>query len=936
MRNLLKPQWIFIINTMPILLMFWLWIVEYRVINTLLTDEHKNLWVLFGSILIVLTLLSLAYAIYASIKKRKVSVLYGIGSLIVFIPFIYLYGYFFESIVPFNIPRWMSSGNMFFYPGTFLMPTLIYALLILVHHFTQDVKKHNAGVNFAITIFIPIFWYGFTQLIIPLWKPLGYGFETHGILIVLITGTLLFLFFLSRTIFILTSKKANQWKKYELAWKIPLTILFPLLGLSINNGEISDKYVIDENGVFGDFKNEWFYILAITNGIVLCLPNLKNKVYRLVLFACRSITFAYTFYFFLTFLPFLPLSVLAVIALGLGFLMLTPLVLFVIHVQALFADYAYLKSWFSLSLLRGMIITGFFVIPIFITMDYRSDKRVLHQALDYIYHPDYSQNYTHSKKSLQRTLTVIKKQKGHTFGGIFGNSTPYLSSYYNWLVLDNLTLSESKIATIEKVFFDNSSRYIPPQRSRNENVIISDITTQTTFDPNQKTYTSWIDLELTNQTESNRFAEYATSFHLPTGAWISDYYLNVGDKKEMGILAEKKAAKWVYSNIVSENRDPGILYYLSGNRVAFKVFPFSRNEVRKTGIELIHKTPISLTIDGKTIHMGPTEEAQTQTIETKNAVFIPSSIKQGLAEVHRTPYLHFVVDLSPDSNTTQYEQLINTFIQRFPKIAQNGKITFVNTYVSTHSLNENWVDKMKREDLSGGYYLEHGMKKILYDHYQEKSANYPIIVAITDDMSSAILNKNLEDWSFTFPESNVFYHLDQNGILNQHSLVSTPKVSVRDSIDLEFHHSVLMYKDKNGTDHYLRPDTTGSILLKNVNPLLDEKEVELKKWESAFSMTALWMSYTLNPHKGEEEWLNLVQASFKSKIMNPLTSYLVVENEAQKAILKQKQEQVLSGKKSLDAGEDLQQMSEPNLLLMGIVLCIILWFVRRKKKFEYK
>ena len=66
--------------------------------------------------------------------------------------------------------------------------------------------------------------------------------------------------------------------------------------------------------------------------------------------------------------------------------------------------------------------------------------------------------------------------------------------------------------------------------------------------------------------------------------------------------------------------------------------------------------------------------------------------------------------------------------------------------------------------------------------------------------------------------------------------------------------------------------------------------------------------------------------------MTPVTSYLVVENEAQKAILTKKQQQVLSSNKSLDLGEDTLQMSEPNLLIVTILLCAIVWFKEKRKR----
>ena len=65
--------------------------------------------------------------------------------------------------------------------------------------------------------------------------------------------------------------------------------------------------------------------------------------------------------------------------------------------------------------------------------------------------------------------------------------------------------------------------------------------------------------------------------------------------------------------------------------------------------------------------------------------------------------------------------------------------------------------------------------------------------------------------------------------------------------------------------------------------------------------------------------------------MSPVTSYLVVENEAQKAMLKKKQEQVLSSNQSLDLDEDSQRMPEPNLVILTVILILFLYYKHYKK-----
>jgi hypothetical protein len=65
--------------------------------------------------------------------------------------------------------------------------------------------------------------------------------------------------------------------------------------------------------------------------------------------------------------------------------------------------------------------------------------------------------------------------------------------------------------------------------------------------------------------------------------------------------------------------------------------------------------------------------------------------------------------------------------------------------------------------------------------------------------------------------------------------------------------------------------------------------------------------------------LHIIENSFKTKIMTPLTSYIVVENEAQEKVLLEKQKQILSTKKQLDLG-GATQMSEPSLWMLLIPL----------------
>ena len=147
-----------------------------------------------------------------------------------------------------------------------------------------------------------------------------------------------------------------------------------------------------------------------------------------------------------------------------------------------------------------------------------------------------------------------------------------------------------------------------------------------------------------------------------------------------------------------------------------------------------------------------------------------------------------------------------------------------------------------------------------------------------------------------------------------------------------FCETVLEYKLPDNSIAYIPSNNEPSIILKKDEFEVNETEIKEKNWQSALIMQGQWNSQILHPEISDKEWLNMVKYSFISKVMTPVTSYLVVENEAQKAMLKKKQEQALSGNKSLDLGEDTQRMNEPSLILLTILLGLVIWYREKRKR----
>ena len=925
MKSLLSPKWLFLINSLPVLVLTILSYQEFSVIKTLLSNENIWQWKSHAYWLVVFGVITFGTSIFLIIKKRVIPIDFAIFLLLAHIAFIYSYYFNFNEIVPSSIPQWMLGNETMLYVGTFLMPTLAYSLFILVVHFTPENKKQNPWKSFGFAILVPISWYVFVQVLLPFWQEVGANFNEHFIIIILVSGILFFLFFLIRGLFIVIQNKSQFFKRYQIIWKVLFTILLPLLGLLVNSGHLfSGDFSRSEVGFFGDFNSFWFYFLAIFNGVLLCIPNIENKIFRFSLFLLRTVTFAFTLYFFIVFLPFLPFSIIAIIAFGLGFLMLSPLVLFTFHIFQLAEDFNFLKQFYSKNILKLSSIISILIIPTVITLKYLQDKSVLTETVEFVYTPNYSKNYSIDHSSLESTLKVIKSYKNNRNDFFSNVKIPYLTSYFNWLVLDNLTLSDAKISTIENVFFAESEPLnLIPTRPK-DSVVISNISTKSTFDENNEVWKTWVNFEMKDETKSDQFHEFSTVFNLPNGCYISNYYLDVNEKREYGILAEKKSALWIYNQITRFQQDPGILYYLSGNRIAFKVFPFSREEVRKTGIEFLHKEPVKLTFENQEIQLGEnTILPSNGSFDNKIVKYISANEKKNITPIKRKPYIHFIVDVSKGKEKLQsdFKNRIDKFNSDNPHF-KNVKKSFVD-YDVNPSL------QTKDTEFKGGFNLDRALKKLVIESYNLQE--FPVFVVVTDSLKNAILDSDYKDLSFTFPENKLFFNLEKNGNLSSHNLLENPKNIIENNVVLNFDQEVIPYQIDN-KNFYLENDNQASLILKTTDFSLVDSDIKAHDWNSAFMMQAKYQSQLLQPESMDKDWLKMVRYSFKSKIMTPFTSYLVVETEAQKKVLERKQKQVLNGNFALDAEEVPQQMSEPELIYIILLMLLFVLYLEFRKR----
>lgn len=918
MQAMRKPIWVFLTITLPQIIILAALGKIYSVIRPLLNEWQVNGWKIFGAVILLFAGSATVYAVLCLIRRKEIVPWFGIVVFSVCVPVIYTSLFLRDKLVPASVPGWMMFDlEPVIVLEALIVPALAYGMLLSVFWLTPQKGEAKVVNDIIWTISIPCIFYILFTVILPWMNGVGDILE-HAVMILFVLGSIAFLFFLIRVIYIFLCKKPDFWKKLIL----PAVLIFPLLGLALNHSL---------NDVFGNFSHPGFFIAAAVCGILLILPEWEKPSLRLPVFLGKMLLLPYTVYFFFVFLPYVPVAIPAILAIGTGFLILAPTLLFLIHIRSLCIDLSFLREHYNVKkvLVAGILLV--LVIPLGITAFYYRDRVNLGKAMANAVNPSYQSAVPVrvNRNGIRRTLAHIEQNTGRNGLGIpvFTEQTPLLSAWYRFIVLDNLVLSGDKSDLISQVILGE-----PPLKTNaspvTPEVELLDITVETTYDADEKTCRSWVNVTLKNSVRP--MAEYRTQFSLPEGCYISNYYLYVNGDKKFGLLADKRAAEWIYRQITTINRDPGLLRYIGNKMLELRVFPFQANETRLTGFEVIHKEPAVITLDGRTVELAG--ESLEEPVILDKAVYLPASAKKGLESVTRENRWLFLVDITDKEKAETYLKRAEAFISEHNLAKNTVEIIAVNDNLWTVRFGEKDLEIQKDVAWGGGFYADKAIKTILYAT-PINSETRPVFILVSDSLQNAIIRDDLDSWQAAVPEGDELYHLDAAGDLFAYPMKDFDMAKEKKAQNIK-PVPVLAWPSRQNPQAYIPDDGQASIIAVESS---GNTPVAQTNWEKGILQQVEYFQAIQHPEKKTENQFNLVKSSIASGVLSPYTAYIVLENEAQENMLKEKQKQILAAKSDFDLGENLPgetEMAEPGLLIMAVLFMAALFVKKRKAAAE--
>ena len=802
------------------------------------------------------------------------------------------------------------------YLFTFFMPGIFYPLLI----FAQTPLHMQLKKETLISIVIIAAVTGLVYVLLYLFRMSSYLFTSvilHQIMffctvVVVIVLSVIFFTVLLR-LAELVYHRIEKHPALMVAYTAVIALVLPLAGLLLN---ITIPFPVD----FQDWR---VYALTILNGIVLLIPFGRNRWLNLLLFFYKAMLYPFCLYFFLVFLPYLPLALFAILAAGMGFLMLSPTLLFYVQSRRIYCDFKLLSNDFSRQLLLITGIAGILLLPLWYTAGSICDRIVINQALDFVFSSDYAKSADSIAAGKPRIKSVIAKINDWKHGV----EMPYLDFYYQWLVFDNLTIPDKKLKEMYEKIFDeefksgwrHSSfrqiRRFPRQRLSGlekhlPNPQIAIVSAQSEIKPlGDGTVKNRVRLEIKNNSGSSN-SEFVTEIKLPREVFISGFWLKVDGQEVPGKIFERKSALWTYEMITeTSRRDPGILFYNTPLTVRLHVYPFSIGETRQADVEFLYPSMLrpDISIGGVRIDAAP---GQNESADNGNLVVMPPEQIAGMPLFERQPVLEFVI------NRRDMEAALNHNGRMLKRIAElfrireyNLSVAALDAKVLLHNRDIGNLPedvKLLEQTQPGspadtGFMPERTIKQRLLEWEQSKSPDkFPVIVYICSKPEKINL-RDFDYFDMLMPETGFFVVSDMAGNLQKFDIAGNrvSALDIRPKLRKTF---------RVGIWQILPADQPYITAVAKDKPML---------YKQAQEMLNNYMVMLYNPSLKARTYPRLVSESKKTGIMLPLTSYIVLESSSQWKMLERVEKHKLRNRSELEKDEVDAPAPSAWLLLIG-------------------
>ncbi len=740
---------------------------------------------------------------------------------------------------------------------------------------------------------------------------IGVGVSTVAILLI-IAAVFIVALLLIKTLMLRKNQpldRAETSGKRRIVLFAIFSLALPLIGLALN---------LSMNNLVGDFSHPVFFIVPVVNGILLLMRPFADWRLRLLCFFLTAAATTYLIYFFVVFLPYLPIGFYGLIIL-LGAFMFTPAAALVMQIVYLVREWPQVAKASGAKRTLLVFVAGLMLLPAIVLTGFVGDRHNFDMAASYLESSEAASGEPVDLAKLRRALDNANSDyrwSDDLMDPVRQDNTPIISAVYAQVVFGDTALQQEKVERLEKLFFN---QYDTEETTKgltiNENdlttVSLTDVGTQTVYDAEMGAYRTWVNLTLQGSPDEWD-QEYVAGFSLPDGAYISDYYLDVAGKRKYGILADDRAAMAVYKDIVEVKRDPGIIHYTGDNELELRVFPFSENEIRHTGFEIIHAFPLSFSLGGQMVNI--TAGSSDGEFAADGGVLISADFKKTLPRAQTRPQrVYFVVDCSEGSD-------IGYQVSQIEDYAALSGIDTAKVMFASYRLSQTDLAHIGEADVTSecGFNLALAVKTILTEN---GDATIPIILFTTQNEYGAVFPEYIAALAKQYPETRSYYQLNADMTLTPYDLETGEKSDKTQAVPVI---GALSYRGQRVAD-----DGLSELVLAQPQPQL---ELSGNQYRDALAIAAVYKS---DASRTGAETLKLLRASFRAHMLTPETAFIVVETNAQEAQLYELQEQLLSEYSEVAARETLAEPSEL-VCLVVVAMGIGIWIVWRNVKTKRK